>query len=243
MSSRARLLNLFFLRKKENINEKKELIIKYGSHSSHGMIRMKFTFTGTEIKEILIAAVVLSVAFAFAWKDGLLGVINSGVSSIPLMTAYAFIAVGIGFLAHELIGHKLVAQRLGMHGEFRMWRFGLVIAFFSSLAGFVFAAPGAVYVAPRYDLWGKAEHVSKKKMGLVSIMGPVVNLALAGVFLALNFYYPSDLFGIALFVNVWLGIFNMLPIPPLDGSKVLAWDKRIWVALFAVLVAMFVLLL
>src|SRR3972149_6795940 len=123
---------------------------------------MKFTFTGTEIKEIIIAAVVLSVAFAFAWKNGVPGVLISGVSDFPLLIAFSFISVGIGFLAHELIGHKLVAQRLGMHGEFRMWRFGLVIACFSSLAGFVFAAPGAVYVAPRHDIWGHAEHVSKK---------------------------------------------------------------------------------
>ncbi|HLC68073.1 MAG TPA: site-2 protease family protein [archaeon] len=201
---------------------------------------MKITFTVTEVKEITIAAAVLSVAFALAYSDGIMHV---DTVKFPYMVFYAFVAVGIGFLAHELIGHKIVAQRLGMHGEFRMWRSGLAIALFSSLIGFVFAAPGAVYVAPRYDLWGRAEHISKKKMGLVSIMGPVVNLVLAGAFFALNYYYPSDLFGLAVFVNVWLGIFNMLPIPPLDGSKVFAWDKRIWTALFAVLVAMFVVLL
>ena len=203
---------------------------------------MKIHFSFTEIKEILIAALVLSLAFAIARYGNLAGALRS-INDMPTAVILSFIAVGIGFLAHELIGHKIVAQRFGLFAEFRMWRSGLAIALFSSLIGFVFAAPGAVYVAPRYDLWGRAEHISKKKMGLVSIMGPVVNLVLAGAFFALNYYYPSDLFGLAIFVNVWLGIFNMLPIPPLDGSKVFAWDKRIWTALFAVLVAMFVVLL
>jgi Zn-dependent protease len=204
---------------------------------------MKYTFTAVEIKEIIIAAAVLSVAFAFARKDGLMGVLSTGASDLYLLVIFSFISVGIGFLAHELIGHKFVAQHVGMHGEFKMWRFGLVFAFLTSLAGFVFAAPGAVYVAPRYDIWGRPENVSKRKMGLVSIMGPVVNLVLAAAFFALNFLYPSDLFSLAVFVNVWLGIFNMLPIPPLDGSKVFAWDRRIWIALFAVLILMFIFLL
>jgi Zn-dependent protease len=198
---------------------------------------MKFTFTWTEVKEILIAAIVLSLAFAISYQDGILNVIEN-VNALPVFVLYAFIAVGIGFLAHELVGHKLVAQHLGLHGEFRMWRLGLYIAIFSSLFGFVFAAPGAVYVTPKYDIWGRADHVSNRKMGVISLAGPLVNLALAGIFYVLNLQNPSDLFSLAIFVNVWLGIFNMLPIMPLDGSKVFAWDRRIWVVVFAVLLAL-----
>ena len=202
---------------------------------------MKFVFTGIEVKEILISAVVLSVAFAISYQNGIL---NLNTSTFPTSVVYAFIAVGIGFLAHELIGHKIVAQHMGMHGEYRMWRLGLIIALLSSLVGFVFAAPGAVYVAPRYDIWGKPEDVSKKKMGIVSIMGPIVNLSLAFVFIALKYLYAANpIFDIAIFVNIWLGLFNMLPIPPLDGSKVLAWNKIIWAVLIVVLAILFILML
>ena len=200
---------------------------------------MKFTFTFTEVREILLSAIVLSIAFAIAYSDG---IFKLDTAHLPVLALFAFIAVGIGFLAHELIGHKIVAQRLGMHAEYRMWRFGLVIALLSSLAGFVFAAPGAVYVSPRVDLWGRQSDVSKRKMGFVSLAGPLVNILLAVVFVGLNFAYPMELFSLAIFVNIWLAIFNMLPIPPLDGSKVFAWDKRIWIVVFAALIAMFVLL-
>lgn len=200
---------------------------------------MGFTFTFSEVRQIVISAIVLSIAFAIAYSDGIFGL---RPATLPLLVAFAFIAVGIGFLAHELVGHKLIAQKLGMHAEYQMWRFGLAIAFVSSLFGFVFAAPGAVYVSPRVDLWGRQKSVSKRRMGLVSIAGPLINLALAGAFFLLNAAAPSPLFGMAIFVNMWLAIFNMLPIPPLDGSKVFSWDKRIWAATFAALVVLFVLM-
>jgi Zn-dependent protease len=125
-----------------------------------------------------------------------------------------------------------------------MWRTGLIIALASSLFGFVFAAPGAVYVSPRVDLWGNPENVSRKKMGLVSLAGPVVNIVLAVAFFILSVLSPLQIFGvavfgIALFVNVWLALFNMLPIPPLDGSKVLAWNRKIYVIFFAACVGLF----
>ena len=211
---------------------------KYYKNEKSDLMNMKFTFTLTEIKEIGISAVVLSVAFAIAYSDGLFKI---DLAHLPLLVLYAFVAVGIGFLAHELIGHKIVAQRLGMHAEFRMWRAGLVIALLSSLVGFVFAAPGAVYVSPKVDLWGRQSSVSNRRMGFVSLAGPLVNIGLAAVFIVLNTLHSMELFGLAIFVNIWLGIFNMLPIPPLDGSKVFSWDKRIWVVTFAALIAMFVL--
>jgi Zn-dependent protease len=205
---------------------------------------MKIVFTATEVKEILIAAVVLSVAFAIANFGGIFDAIHN-LDTLPTFVIYSFIAVGIGFLAHELIGHKIVAQHLGMHGEFRMWRFGIIIAFLSSLVGFVFAAPGAVYVGPKVDIWGRAAPVSNRRMGAISLAGPLVNVALAIAFYVLYLFSVgqiSDMSSVAVTINVWLALFNMLPIPPLDGSKVLRWDRRIWGAVFIGILAMFLIL-
>ncbi len=195
----------------------------------------KFTFSRTEIREILIAAVVLSAAFAVSFSGGLSGL---GSDTI-VMVAFSFIAVGIGFLAHEIIGHKFTAQYFNLFAEFRMWKTGLAFAFLSSLFGFVFAAPGAVMISQNIDLWGSPVPVTKKRMGIVAMMGPVVNVILGGAFFLLNYFMPSQLFSMATYVNIWLALFNMLPIPPLDGSKILSWDRRIWLAFFAVLVVAF----
>ncbi len=201
---------------------------------------MKLTFSTQEIKEILIATIVLSVAFGIVFSGGLRAM--ASIEKLPISIAFSFVVVGIGFIAHELIGHKLFAQRYNYYAEFKMWKTGLLIALVFSFAGFVFAAPGAVVIGGRPDLWGDTKPITKKKYGIISLAGPVVNIILGLVFFALNMFSPSKLWQMGTSINIWLALFNMLPIPPLDGSKVFAWDRRIFAAVFVILIAMFVVL-
>ncbi len=61
----------------------------------------------------------------------------------------------------------------------------------------------------------------------VALAGPAANLLIALVFgLLLRFTYHisvpfAGLLGIVVFLNILLAIFNLMPIPPLDGSKIL----------------------
>jgi len=97
----------------------------------------------------------------------------------------------------------------------------LFFALITSLFGVVFAAPGAVIIQG---------HVSPKQNGLISAAGPVANLVLALVFLAL-----SPWLGIVAYygylINAWLALFNLIPVWLLDGKKVLHWNKPIYFAL------------
>lgn len=63
---------------------------------------------------------------------------------------------------------------------------------------------------------------------LVSFAGPMTNLALAAVFgrvfvwtASFNYYFSLFLL-LFVHINVGLAIFNLLPLPPLDGSKIAA---------------------
>ena len=64
-------------------------------------------------------------------------------------------------------------------------------------------------------------------MVLVSLAGPFSNFVLAVIFaiiikLNLTNVYSYDILMYGILINLILGVFNLIPIPPLDGSKVLA---------------------
>jgi Zn-dependent protease len=71
----------------------------------------------------------------------------------------------------------------------------------------------------------------RQGMMLVSLSGPVSNILLAAFFILLHKILPvlfmagnpvGRLLGIFLFLNVLLAVFNLLPIPPLDGSHIVS---------------------
>ena len=64
----------------------------------------------------------------------------------------------------------------------------------------------------------------KRDMMLVGIAGPAINVVLAiilSVILRMDLsLYANGIIVLAIFINLILAIFNMVPIPPLDGSRV-----------------------
>jgi Zn-dependent protease len=86
--------------------------------------------------------------------------------------------------------------------------------------GFIFGWAKPVPYNPynlRHGTWGEA---------LVALAGPASNLALVLIFgLAMRFapLPPGmvEIFGLIVLVNISLAVFNLVPIPPLDGSKIL----------------------
>jgi Zn-dependent protease len=60
----------------------------------------------------------------------------------------------------------------------------------------------------------------RKDLALVSLAGPLTNVAIAVVFSFILKIFPLEIIAIVVHLNLLLAIFNLIPIPPLDGSKI-----------------------
>ncbi|MBU1038810.1 site-2 protease family protein [Patescibacteria group bacterium] len=121
------------------------------------------------------------------------------------------------------------------------------LLFFVSGGGFLFAYAKPVPFNPlalRAQKWGSA---------LVGGAGPVINLLVAfvlGLVVQLvNLGSLTNFLTIVIYANILLAVFNLVPIPPLDGSKilyVLLPDKwygfKLWLEKYGIFVLFFFIL-
>ncbi|MBE6747629.1 MAG: site-2 protease family protein [Ruminococcaceae bacterium] len=161
---------------------------------------------------------------------------------------------------HEF-AHAFAADKLGDDTPRRMGRLTVSpLAHISPLGALMIFLCGFGYAKP-VPVRMKNFKNPKRDMALVALAGPLCNILQAFVymflyslitsrpwgnqaiiFIALFFFYAAD-------VNIGLAVFNLLPIPPLDGSrlatallpakyyyKVMEYERQITIVLFILIV-------
>jgi len=167
-----------------------------------------FSFTQREIRELLMSIGILTFAFSM---------VLGGRDELIVFLIPSFIAVLTGFFLHEM-GHKFVAQSYGLYSEFRMSMQGLMLALLTSFAGFLIAAPGAVVISG---------YPTREQSGKTALAGPGVNVLIALIFLPLLFTgigFVTFTASLVIFINSFLALFNLIPVRPLDGEKIVNWS-------------------
>ncbi len=142
----------------------------------------------------------------------------------------------VAMVLHEL-AHGVVAWRLGdptakMMGRLslnpirHLDRVGTAMFAVTFLAGVALHLPGfAIGWAKPVPVVPEHFRSPQRGMALVAVAGPLTNLLIAALFAAVVFNVQLggttfDVVVLALLVNITLFLFNLLPIPPLDGSRI-----------------------
>lgn len=146
-------------------------------------------------------------------------------------------------ILHEVM-HGLVADRLGDPTARLLGRLtlnpiphiDLYMSILLPLMLFFFHSPILIGGAKPVPVDPFNLRDGRRDMAIVSLAGPLTNFLIAAIFtLLVHVLYPGMqsqqiiqtnilglVLGMVINLNLLLGIFNLLPIPPLDGSKVFA---------------------
>jgi Zn-dependent protease len=198
-------------------------------HGGGPVDKGKFGFSQKEINNLGIAILILTVAFALALSGNFA---DREAATFVSMLIISFIVVTTGFAFHEM-AHKFVAQKYGHWAEFRYSEMGLFMALIFGFLGIVIAAPGAVYIMGR---------VTDEENGKISAAGPLTNVAITlgffGIFfvgIATEIQYLCILGIFGSIINSLLAGFNMIPFPPLDGSKIWRWNIAVYIGMIIII--------
>jgi Zn-dependent protease len=176
--------------------------------------------TLTRNQQIAVAVVGLLILYglvAGAARGG-------GLFSLPRLAAVATI-IFVAFPVHEF-AHAAAAVALGDETPRRQGRYTLnPLVHLDPLGAILIAFVGFGWAKPVQ--WNPANITIDRKLGsiIVSLAGPLSNLLLAAIAAVLLRVVEGETLLNYLFffiqINVLLFVFNLIPIPPLDGSHVL----------------------
>jgi Zn-dependent protease len=151
------------------------------------------------------------------FQNALLMVLLVWILTAPHEFAHAWVATRLGDDTPRLEG-RVTLNPLA-HVD---WVGTAILPFLASLLGFGFLA------------WGKPVRTQTAKLrgglnglALVALAGPFSNVIMAVILAAISVVLSHSVPALAAFaqkgvyLSLYLAIFNMLPVPPLDGSKLL----------------------
>lgn len=182
-------------------------------------IKRYFWFSGKELNELML----LSLAFAFIFSFNAWGVMTFDAAAGIKNLLVAFIIAVISLLAHHS-AQRLLSLYAGLKPEHRIWwpgvLIGLIFVLFSNGKIIILAGCFVAITALEAHRLGRFRPgPNLRTWGYVAMIGPLVNIALAVIVQAINLSIGSALLSKFVLFNFLFAIYNSLPFPPLDGSR------------------------
>lgn len=209
-------------------------------------IKKYYKFSPKEVRSIIITISVLSFIVSFGnWGPG--EEVNLGYGFLNLFNA--ILIVTLSFLVH-LSAKKIAALQVGYRAEYDLWSFGLLFGLMIVFVSTALGKPVWILFAGGVML----QHISGHRLGFfryglnyyeagwISMAGPLASIFLAVIFKAISIVTTNPLIETAIVFNLLFALYNSLPIPPLDGSRMFFGSRMVYALSFFFIVAAVILL-
>lgn len=206
-------------------------------------IKKYYKFNPSEIRGFIISILILS--FIISFKEW-------GKSQFNLVIGIfnwfnAALIVTLAFIVYTT-AQRIAGLSVGFQVEHKMWTTGLLIGLlfaFVSKGNIWLFLPGGIMIHHlaghrlgyfRYDL-------SYFAHGMIAISGTIALITFAALLKILNTFFASSLLEKAILFMIIFAIYDVLPIPPLSGSRLFFGSRMVYAFLFSTIIISGILLL
>ena len=191
-------------------------------------IKRYYKFTPLELRGLLIAIFV--IAFIISFKEWGTASFNLVEGLFNLFNAVLIVALSL--LVNDA-GKRIWSLAIGYRIEFTMWTFGLLAAL-----GLAFASNGSLWLIVPGGFM--LHHLAGHRLGyfryglnyfaqaMIALAGSLFTLMLIIFLKFIYAFSPNPLIQKAIIFNIVFAITSLLPIPPLDGSKIFFGSRMLY---------------
>jgi hypothetical protein len=208
-----------------------------------GKIKKYYKFTPSELRDSIISILVLSFIISFTeW----------GTDKFSLVAGLfnwfnAALIVALVFIIYNG-AQRIAGWSVGYNAEYKMWLIGLLIGLI-----FAFVSRGKIWVLLPGGIL--IHHLAGHRLGhfryglnyfqhgMVAVAGTITLITLAAIFKILNTVFYSSLLEKLILFCIIFAIYDILPIPPLAGSRLFFGSRMTYAFMLSTIVVAGVLLL
>lgn len=220
----------------------------YGTYDLWDKIKRYIWLTAEEWTAVIIT--ILAVTFIIGFNDGRATTSIDSFWFYNLLICFAVVLITV--LVH-LIGQRIAGLHAGFRVEYKIWWYGLVIGIIVTLLtrGHLWIIlPGGIYLhhMAQHRLGYFRYGTNTLAMAMAALAGSIANIlfvtAIKTTEVWFGFPVSSNLFLSKLVLFGWIyALFNLIPIPPLDGATILFRSRSLFVLLFGTIAGYAILVL
>jgi hypothetical protein len=189
------------------------------------MVKEYFNFSNEELRDIIIVILSLSAMLSI-YSTNIIG-------TFFLMLFLISISLFVKIIVHKIVGKRYDCNAIFTF-DFKLLIVSLLISLSTKVA-IIFPILGSIVISSALHtrLGHKYVNISTREAGIIALSGSLANVTIALLSLILYPLSPA-IFQELLKLNVFMALFSMVPLPPIEGHYVLWWNRLIWVIGFLI---------